>query len=263
MKKEIYEYLDIMCCSAFVRNEKSSYLGSENISNRAKTICQFLGEINVSYNVDRFIFYDFGFFYNIEVMFKAKKETDDTLVFIAHHDVANVTSENCQDNTASVVNLINLCNRIKDKELDKNILVVFTDSEEFGGKGAAQLSKKIRNNCFGNVLTVVNSELTGLGNSIWVERKGYLGEYLTNKLESNYKVGINEVNIKEKRTPFNDSYVLRDNGINSICFGILPEEEVMSNFPETWRLCHSVKDLFINSNKEDMERYVDFLESLI
>src|SRR3990172_12415244 len=79
---------------------------------------------------------------NIQVFFpaKGKNKTNETLIFTAHHDIANPDSENCQDNTASVCNLLDLCKKVSEMEIrQKNVYIVFTDCEEIGGKGMNRL----------------------------------------------------------------------------------------------------------------------------
>lgn len=266
--KSVYEYFCEMCTSLEHRNTYNSFRGSKQLTNRALFICKVLDELGVNYSIDKFIRETECdrvperqelFYYNIEICFKSNDDNvvNDSLIFISHHDVANVNSENCQDNTASIFNLIELCNRLKNKKIDKNVFVVFTDCEEFGGMGAKRLSDKINNGDFGNVLAVVNSELTGLGNCLWVESKSWLGAYLLNKIKEC------QIDLVEKRTPFNDSFILRLNNITSVCFGILPSLEIRSDYPKTWMLCHKSYDFFKDSNEQDMLHYVEFLEKLI
>lgn len=200
------------------------------------------------------------FFYNLNLYFDAGFE--DTVVFTAHHDINNPTSDNCQDNSASVINLLELANRIIESgkdSLTSNVLISFTDAEEFGGKGAARLGDQINEGVYGNVKYCVNSELTALGGSLWMESGLNGHETIKSKLEDL------DLEIEYKHTPFNDSVILRYKGIESICFGILPENEIESSFPKTWALCHREDDKSEVGmyNLKDMSNYVDFLEKMI
>jgi len=259
-EKKLYDFMRQMCCDESNKNTNCSRIGSVEITNRASFLCNVLKHFLVDYSVDKFLDERGSlsgtprYYFNINISFPSDKKTDDSLIFVAHHDVNNVFSENCQDNTASVFNLIDLCNRLKLRNLDKNIHIVFTDGEEFGGKGARRLSQKILTGNYGNVLFVINSELTAVGDKLWAESNVYLG---------GLKNLIKEKNIKRKRTPFNDSVILRDFGVLSLCFGVLPQNEIDSDYPNNWSLCHSVEDTFSGANEEDMSNYVDFLESLI
>lgn len=198
---------------------------------------------------------------NIVVKFKGK--TDETVVFLAHIDVSNKESENCQDNTASVCNLLDLCQRLKGKELDKNVVVCFTDAEEIVSPrtcGSKRLSIRINNGDFGNVLYATNLELTANGKNIWATRSDANSLLLK-------KVRETLPNIKQVSTPYQDSVVLGMNGIDSICFGILTDSEMNDvlkrGYCSTWALCHCEADTFNKAIEGDMSAFVDFLETLI
>ena len=50
-----------------------------------------------------------------------------SLTISAHYDVVNYNYENCLDNSASVVNLIKLYNRLKSEKLRYNVSLAFID----------------------------------------------------------------------------------------------------------------------------------------
>lgn len=262
-----------------IRNERDSIEGSRKPTNRAKYIIDSLKNSGIkSLRVDKFYdeqtkskikalgfgftsilkrlsFKDKNYYYNIEVSFKSKIKTKRTIIFTAHHDVVNVKSQNCQDNTTSVVNLMNFCLFLKEcKDLKTNVVVVFTDCEEKGMFGANRLSDRILKGMFGDVFFVANSELTGVGDTIWCEALQDFGsEQITTQTNL----------ISQRSCPPSDSFAFRRNGIKSACFGLLPREEYESVFPKTWGLCHSMSDTIDKINEQDMERYVEFLKKLI
>jgi len=84
------------------------------------------------------------------------KGSSDKMI-MAHHDVMNVKSDNCNDNSASVINAI-AC-----KTLMPELNVAITDGEETGGIGASRAAEKINEGVFGNIEFVLNFELTALG----------------------------------------------------------------------------------------------------
>jgi acetylornithine deacetylase/succinyl-diaminopimelate desuccinylase-like protein len=148
MSEKSYKILEEFCTNKDWKNESNSIVGTKEPTVRVNKICDVLDKEGIEYDVDKFedTRYNNGSFYhNIEVRFKAKEETDETIVFTAHHDVVVPSGENCQDNTSSVVNLIELCFRISLKDLERNVYIVFTDCEEFGGLGAKRLSDRINN----------------------------------------------------------------------------------------------------------------------
>ena len=167
-----------------IRNEKNSFYPSnevENpITNRVTFIYNYLLDNKIKFNLDTFNdesqrpiyvgkdkvtqkplfnWIDVkGRYVNVEIEIKAKEETHESIMFIAHHDINNVKSQNCNDNTASVSILLQFANDLQKLELNKNIHIVFTDCEEFGGRGSSHLANKINGGAFGNILYVVNLE---------------------------------------------------------------------------------------------------------
>tara|TARA_B100000963_G_C22557918_1_gene639896 strand:- start:425 stop:1306 length:882 start_codon:yes stop_codon:yes gene_type:complete len=187
---------------------------------------------------------------------------DKSIIYVAHHDVNNANSENCQDNSASVCNLISLGESLKGKELDKNVYLVFTDCEEFGGKGAKELANRINEGVFGNVEYVVNLELTANGKNLWNDSKNFDNQSsLLDKLKL-------EGEFTSVKTPFSDSVILRENNIDSVCIGILDDKNLKqvgeSGYCTDWSMCHKVADTFERgANADDMDNFVEFLQKLI
>lgn len=187
---------------------------------------------------------------------------DSSIIYVAHHDINNPNSENCQDNSASVCNLLSLAKSLKGKNVGKNVYVVFTDCEEFGGKGARELANRINEGVFGNVEYVVNLELTARGTNLWNDSKNFEGE---SKLLDKLNVEGDFMNVK---TPFNDSVILRSSGIDSVCIGTLDDKNTKqvgeSGYCSDWSMCHKEADTFeATANADDMDNFVEFLKKLI
>jgi hypothetical protein len=243
-----------------VRNEKDSLKGSENpITNRVQFIIDKILDLKMYEGLNLDIFDDYNEtlkYVNIELSFN--KNSDKSILFIAHHDINNINSDNCQDNSASVSNLLSLAKHFSENFADKNIHIVFTDCEEFGGKGAKQLSKRINEGIFGDVEWVVNLELTANGTEYWCD----------SKVKTDLLKRLHEVNnFTEVKTPFNDSAILRREKIDSICIGSLPKKEMESVIEKgkcsTWFLCHKENDNFENAISEDMDKFVELLIKII
>ena len=71
-----------------------------------------------------------GKYANIEVCIKAsdiaknnKSSDNNSIIFIAHHDILNPKSENCNDNSASVCNLLRFIYELQNKQLESISLV--------------------------------------------------------------------------------------------------------------------------------------------
>jgi hypothetical protein len=203
---------------------------------------------------------------NVMVDFEGTDKTLPTIIFTAHHDIANPRSENCQDNTASVANLLHLCTKLKAIQnlglLKQRIVIGFTDCEEAGGRGVNQVSKEILAGKYGNLDCLYALELTACGNELWVaglEKKSDNAE----KLEAAIGGDLNFV-----RTPYNESVNVRRQGINACCIGILPTTEIevvnQKSYCETWALCHQMADTFEKSaNREDMNAFVEVMLNLV
>jgi hypothetical protein len=264
--KHGYEYLSEMTA---IRSEFNSRKPQVNpINSRVAYILSELEELGVEFEKDIFqaakptIYALTPNYINIYVNFQASKKTDSTIVFLAHHDVVNVSSENCNDNTASVCNLLHLCGILKEKELKHNVVVAFTDAEEICShdySGSARLGELINSDAFGNVLFAINLELTANGGEIYYDhydKKSKLSKHLEKTADEIYNV----------QTPFNDSVVLRKRGIDSICIGTLTTKEMLKvvygGFCPTWGLCHKKEDTFEKANGDEMSDFVNFLVKL-
>ncbi len=262
-----YSILERFC---EVRNERNSIMGSENPhTNRVNFILDTIFDLSLlngfKLNADNFLdcggknYKGKGEYVNIELSKNVGAES--SVIFIAHHDVNNVNSDNCQDNTASVSNLLALAEHFNEVTPNKNLHIVFTDCEEFGGKGAKRLADRILEGVFGKVDYVVNLELTANGTNLWSDKENF-----DNASELADKI-LSITDVYEVKTPFNDSVVLRGRGIDSVCIGTLTDEDMeevmLKDYCKTWALCHKSNDTFDNANANDMDNFVEFLTKLV
>jgi len=254
--KTAYQHLEKFCKI----KSTSSYHASEiAITPRVTYLIEQLYLMEVNYKIDEFEIPNSTKgekFVNLYVMFPSKNKDAKNIIFVAHHDVANPNSENCQDNSASVCNLLELCSTLKDKELQNNIIVCFTDGEEIVNAnkcGAGRISRSIREGAkpFQNGVDYnINLELTGLGRNIWADR-------LNIEQSNSYDYLISKIdNVKEVRTPASDSVMFRANGFDSICIGCLDDENIKRDYPKTWMLCHSEQDTIDKISESDMNYFV-------
>lgn len=254
-----YEYLVEMIR---VKNAYSSFTPvTSPLTNRGSFIVDALNKLGIGYQVHPFdhngidlLNFNGPKLINIIVEFKGVNDELPAVMFMAHHDINNPASENCQDNSASVCNLLELCGRLATNTPTRPTWVVFTDKEEFGGIGAKNLSIKVNEGRFPNLQWVINLELTGLGTSMWIDSASRpispLGERFIEIFGAD--------NIHRVNTPFNDAMVLRGFGIDALCVGILPAEEITGR-KMTWSLCHRLDDTIDKISSEDMTAFVDKL----
>lgn len=173
---------------------------------------------------------------------------------IAHHDINNPNIDNANDNSASIINLIAL------KKMLPDLIIVFTDGEEFGGIGSNRLSNKIKDGEFGNIDYILNVELSGKGGSNF-----FIGNYpgkLSDKIVKMFNCPI-------FNTPYNDSVTIRKHGIDSVVINPLPiDKSGKSNLVHNGNYldvsilyhCHTQKDTLENISVDDMK---DFTENVL
>lgn len=256
-----YQYLEEL---KDVRNLFNTMTATSSpMSNRVCYIVDALNKIGANYKLYPFDSYGnalTGFngakLLNVIVEFKVPGD-EPAILFLAHHDINNPRSENCQDNSASVCNLLELCGRLAATPPRRTTYIAFTDKEEFGGVGATNLSIMLNTGQLGRVQYAVNLELTGLGRALWMDSLHVGKTPLVEHMTTVFGQEITSVS-----TPFNDAMPMRRFGVDAICIGILPENEIHTN-RATWSLCHSDRDTFEKINGEDMGHFVSNLERLI
>lgn len=270
-----YDHLYLMC--KHVRNESHSGSGYLcPITPRLRYIMDALSYQGIPFNFvpleahhsasenSEYVDADENKLANLMVEFEGNDSDKPTVIFTAHHDIANPNSENCQDNTASVCNLIHLCQVLKEYQsnglLEQNVVVGFTDCEEMGGRGMNMLITQIKNGVYGEVEAMFALELSANGKNVWVQ--GLKSETaVSNKLEI---IGAQSVS-----TPYNEAMNAQRQGLPAVCIGTLTDSEMQAvtggrGYCKTWGLCHSMEDTFENSAvQEDMNQFVNAMILLI
>lgn len=182
---------------------------------------------------------------------------------VAHHDIVNPNSDNANDNSASVINAIAL------KQLRPDLNVVLLDGEEVKGLGSEMLCDRLLDyddEIFKGkkIEWVLNLELTGKGGD-----KFFIGNY-PGKLFSLIKSKFPDCGVF--RTPFNDSVVFIQNGIDSVVINPLPpmpdpdydcptgisiyHGDVRLDHPLLFN-CHRMEDSLDTIDPKDMEIFVN------
>lgn len=249
-----YTHLQEMCSEEFVIRVQDTYY-TDPISPRLQFIMDQVpgGIMDEYYPRDNVVGQNYYIPFN--------KGFDDTIVFMAHHDIVNTSSQNCNDNTASICHLIELCHRLKDAELQCNVLVAFVDLEETCSTvlaGSTRLAKVLRHNNK-NTIAVYNLELTSCGQLYWFNPYGHqpeINEYLITK------------EFTKVFTPINDAYHVAANNIPAVCIGSFRDEDyaIVSQGRcgcPLWASCHDDDDSIEKwANPIDMELFNNTLLSL-
>ena len=214
---------------------------------RVKFLISLIEKLEIRYSLDKFVSASGTTGYNIILT----GETSSRKMVVAQHDIANPNIDNANDNSASVINAI--ATKIKMPA----ITVVLLDGEEVGGLGAERLAQLIIKEKFGQIDWILNLELTGRGGN-----RFFIGNYpgkLSDLILSKFKCPVTS-------TPFNDSVIFRQNGIDSCVINPLPilekgESHVKwENRSLDWEMvynCHSKKDSLDTISVEDMQQFVE------
>lgn len=165
---------------------------------------------------------------------------------MAHHDIVNPSSDNCNDNSASCINAIAA------KVMNPSLNVIINDGEEVGGIGARRSAEKIRAGEFGAIEFVLNLELTAVGG-----RNFFVEEFASEKNSALYKrITTLFPGVDTYRTPFHDGIRLREAGIDSLVINPLPRKaDGELKYDLLW-LCHSNRDSISIANYQDMHDFV-------
>lgn len=238
----IYEEITEFCKA---RNIGSIYKNGFNPTPRVDFILALLKRNEIRHELNAWWVDDTNRGFNIVLRGSCDK------IVTAHHDIVNPNIDNANDNSASVINAIAL------KILCPEITVVLLDGEEVGGIGSEYLAKQINAGDFGEILWVLNLELTGRGGD-----KFFIGDYPGNL--SDHIRGI--FNCPIVRTPFNDSVIFRKHGIDSVVINPLPVltegvsdviwGEDYLDFSMVYN-CHTHRDTLDTINTGDMQIFVE------
>jgi hypothetical protein len=228
-----------------VKNQGTVYKNGTSVTPRVKFLINLLNDLDLPYELDSFPVDEDTMGYNLVLRGTSKK------MITAHHDIVNPNIDNANDNSASVINAI------ATKLLHPGLHVVLLDGEEVGGLGSQRLSEEINEGSFGTIDWILNLELTGRGGDTF-----FIGNY-PGKLTDHIR-GIFDCPIVN--TPFNDSSIFRNNGIDSVVINPLPILE-SGESPVKWgdqyldfsmlHNCHNEKDTLDTISVGDMKLFVE------
>ncbi len=225
------------------KNLGNATLNTEEPTPRVKFLLSLLDELEIPYELDSFLVRETTY-HNIIL-----RGTSNRMV-IAHHDIVNPDSDNANDNSASVINAIDL------KSLAPDLNVVLTDGEEVGFIGANLFANQIICGDFGDIEWVLNVELSGKGGKNFMigSHQGKLTEHI---------LGIFDAPVVQ--TPPSDCYAISKYGIDTNVINPLPMllegesgikqgDSFLDN--SSWYLCHSKADSLDKVSLKDMNEFV-------
>lgn len=176
-------------------------------------------------------------FYNIYVFGSSSK------YLCAHHDVIYLKSDNANDNSASIVNMIEY--RLKNPSVN----LIITDGEEppYFGIGADAASKYLKGNNI-SVEWVLNLELTGKGKYFFIDTA-------KTKLSSKIIKEFDEEEYFVIETPFNDSVIFRSHGFDSNVITTVDKDKHGELDMSILYYSHSPKDSIKTISNKDMKYF--------
>lgn len=232
-----------------VRNTNVSFFGNnvETATPRFNFVKKLLTDLNIPFEVDMWMFEPTGGYANMlenpVPLFNIYLRGTSNKMVMAHHDVMNYKIDNCNDNTASIVNAI-AC-----KILNPEVTVAITDGEEIGGHGSRRVAHKINNGYFGEIEFVANLELTCCGG------KNFFTEPYPNSALYK-KIMYLFPDTPTMRVPFHDGMILREFGIDSLVLNPLPLDENGKLKTSMLMYCHSPMDTIELANYDEMDIFV-------
>lgn len=223
-----------------IRNEGGSLKnGLDSYPPRFQFIIDLLESNGLKYEVIKFKNerYPLTFFYNVYLKGSGSK------MAIAHHDVYNFRSDNANDNSASIINCLVL------KKMIPSLNIAIIDGEEppCMGIGSQKLADDINDGYFGDIEYVLNLELTGKGGESFFV--GKIGSKLEKKIIEMFDPFVTNV-------PFNDSYVLLQNGIDSAVVTTLPIVDGEEDYSVMYKI-HTMADSAESISVDDMKLFVE------
>lgn len=236
-----------------VKTKGAPYNSKTENPPRVKWILNKLDQLNITYELDKFENEYKDTFYNIYL------KGSSSYGIMAHHDIVNPNSDNANDNSASVINLI----AYKSKNPEINAFI--TDGEEppIMGAGSRRVAKLIKRGYFGSIKSVLNLELTGFGG-----KNFFLGNY-TGPLQSKI---IDLFNPPVVDTPPSDTDMLRERGIDSTVIVTMNKKKDKIKDDDFWAddywadldldliplfYCHYTKDSLSTINTDDMRTFTE------
>lgn len=201
-----------------------------------------LTSLGIKYELDEFTKRECNF---TNVILKGSSN----LFFTAHYDIIDIESDNANDNSASVINLITL------KKIAPFVNVILFDGEEppFLGVGSEHF---ITTSLYKNPEYILNLELTGVGKNILISN--YSNDYLI------HDIMVYDYNAFEYRFPINDAVIMKKHkpqlGIETVVLA-----NINNNIPNVSHFSnlHSNRDSLSTINYSDMEHFVyNVLKSL-
>lgn len=193
-------------------------------------------------------------YHNLSLFIKGRDESY-TIAITAHHDVVRNDSDNCLDNTVSLLNLTKICNKLKEAQPKYNVLCAWVDAEELGDP-----HKNGVNHLWYKVDYLIDLELTASGNIIAIDAYG--GAF--GKTKDEHKTLLD--GMLPVSMPYNCAHASHLIGTtkSSACIALIDAADAKqiaeSGYCDRWAQCHQKTDTYETwYSQAEAEAFVDFL----
>jgi len=212
--------------------------GKQGFSNRADFIVKLLNKYNIEHKIVKTKSFLHGkTFYNIYAFGSSSK------FLSGHYDVVNINSDNANDNSASIINMIAY------KKMNPSINLLILDGEEppYMGAGSKYASKYLLKNNI-PVKWILNLELTGKGSTFFTDKvKTGLNKCIGTNFPDSFKIS----------TPFNDSMIFRKYGFESNVITLVDVDEEGKIDMSPLYYSHSMQDSVGRISIQDMKAFTE------
>lgn len=242
-KNRNYKVIDKIDELVKVREDENSQYDKGFSSNRFKYITQLLDSFNIEYDIIRHDINSDITIRNIYISGKSNK------LFVSHHDVFDINSENANDNSCSIINLIAL------RLLNPDVNIAITDGEEIGMLGGKLILNDLKDH-FPDVNRIMVLELTGIGQNISITN--YNNSKLYKEISDNFNVIIKNdfPTINEAYEINREKKVETEKKVEAELVVTAPTINNKINFNHLYDI-HSKKDKLSKINKKDMNNFVN------
>jgi hypothetical protein len=199
---------------------------------------------------------------NIVVFANGFDLTRPTRVLMAHYDVntESPAHDNANDNGAAIIVLLEYLEERRFPS-NKNIVVVFTDGEEFGGHGSQKFGKQVKEGLHGDVEWVLNLDLVGVGDKMIFDNT--TGKLRT-IIDSLFGDTVGFVDM-----PPNDAMFMRRQGVESTILTLINKDiwdeatNKMKGRPVQWQTLHTPKDAWNTIELPALEMTFDAVKKIM
>ena len=186
-------------------------------------------------------------------------------IFGAHYDIDPKTLQGANDNSAAVIQLLQLAIDLETEGYDGNLTICFWDLEELTDGGVSQgaycfaksLLEKAQDDRSAEFVLVL--DVCGVGDTIGISRSLF-SEQHAGRLERLLRINHHPYQCFE--TPLSDNDGLLRGGLKSVLAVVLPQEEIGEKpYPKTWTRLHTTEDDLEHIWLQTMQMMREYLRS--